>query len=161
MWSSIWNWFKSFFKSNKQDILAIILSNLNSDLLKELNDTDIKAKAFAFVKELHNRTDISGLEKAKIFNEKLLEYAKKVGKIIAPAMLNLLREVAYMALKVALSQGITMLLLADGTRVDLSEEVRAYKKELEEKKYVLTREGGGYEPLPPHDVFDILCSSFQ
>ena len=134
MWSSIWNWFKSFFKSNKQDILAIILSNLNSDLLKELNDTDIKAKAFAFVKELHNRTDISGLEKAKIFNEKLLEYAKKVGKIIAPAMLNLLREVAYMALKVALSQGITVLLLADGTRVDLSEEVRAYKKELEEKK---------------------------
>ena len=134
MWLKVWNWLKSFFVSNKQDILAIILQNLNSDLLKELNDTDIKAKAFEFVKELHKRDDLSGLEKARIFNEKLLEYGKKVGKIIAPHMLNLLRELAYMALKVAISQCVTMLLLADGTKIDLSEECRRYQLELKKQE---------------------------
>ena len=134
MWLKVWNWLKSFFVSNKQDILAIILQNLNSDLLKELNDTDIKAKAFEFVKELHKRDDISGLEKPRIFNEKLLEYGKKVGKIIAPHMLNLLRELAYMALKVAISQCVTMLLLADGTKIDLSEECRRYQLELKKQE---------------------------
>jgi len=134
MWLKVWNWLKSFFVSNKQDILAIILQNLNSDLLKELNDTDIKAKAFEFVKELHKRDDISGLEKARIFNEKLLEYGKKVGKIIAPHMLNLLRELAYMALKVAISQCVTMILLADGTKIDLSEECKRHQLELKKQE---------------------------
>ena len=128
----VWNWIKSFFKSNKKDILAIILQNLDNPELKELCDTDIKNKAFQFVKELHNRKDLTGSQKAKIFNDKLLEYAKKVGKVIAPVMLNLLREIAYMALRVAISQGVSMLLLADGTRVDLTEECRRHREELQE-----------------------------
>lgn len=134
MWSSIWNWIKSFFKSNKQDILTIILSNLNSPELKELCDQDIKNKAFEFVKELWNNNELTGMQKAALFNEKLIAYAKKVGKAIAPAMINLLRELAYMALKVAITQGITMLLLADGTKVDLTAEVKAARKELENKE---------------------------
>ena len=129
MWSKIWNWIKNLFATNKDDILSIILRNLDSPELKELCDAKMKQKAFEFVKELHNRTDISGLEKAKIFNSKMAEYAKKVGKALAPAMLNLLRELAYMALKVAISQGITTLLLADGTRVDLRPEYKKYKED--------------------------------
>ncbi len=134
MWTSIWNWIKSFFKSNKQDILTIILSNLNSPELKELCDQDIKNKAFEFVKELWNNNELTGIQKAALFNEKLIAYAKKVGKAIAPAMINLLRELAYMALKVAITQGVTMLLLADGTKVDLTAEVKAARKELENKE---------------------------
>ena len=134
MWSSIWNWIKSFFKSNKQDILSILIANLNTPELKELCDADLKDKAVQFVKELWNNKELTGAQKAAKFNAKFIEYAKKVGKAVAPAMVNLLRELAYLAVKVAITQGVTTLLLADGTRVDLSEEVRSYKRELEEKK---------------------------
>ena len=117
--NKIFNFFVSLFK--RQDVqvesLNIIVSNLSSPELKELCDADLMNKAWEFVKELHIRTDLTGKEKAEIFNKKLIEYGKKVGKVVAALSCNIIREVTYTALKIAISKGLITLLLANGTKV--------------------------------------------
>ena len=115
----IFEFFVNLFKSKdmKSEIYTILLGNLNAPELKELQDADIMNKAWEFVKELHVRTDLTGSEKAKLFNEKLSYWGKKVGKVIGTMSLNIVREVAYAALKIAITKGLVTLLLADGRRV--------------------------------------------
>lgn len=117
--NKIFNFFVTLFK--RQDVqvesLNIIVSNLSSPELKELSDSDLMNKAWEFVKELHIRTDLTGKEKADIFNKKLIEYGKKVGKVVAVLACNIIREVTYTALKIAISKGLITLLLANGTKV--------------------------------------------
>ena len=117
--NKIFNFFVALFK--RQDVqvesLNIIVSNLSSPELKELCDSDLMNKAWEFVKELHIRTDLTGKEKAEIFNKKLIEYGKKVGKVVAVLACNIIREVTYTALKIAISKGLITLLLTNGTKV--------------------------------------------
>lgn len=118
MLKKIFSWIKNLFSSeeNKAEMLEIISDNLNAPQLKELYDADLMNKAFEFVKELHVNTALTAKEKQRIFNHMLSEYAGKVGKVISNMAINLLRELAYTALKIALTKGLTML-LADGRRV--------------------------------------------
>lgn len=115
----IFMFFVNLFKSKdmKVEIYNILANNCDSSELKELRDADIMNKAWEFVKELHVRTDLTGSEKAKIFNEKLCTWGKKVGKVVGTMALNIVREVAYAALKIAISKGLVTLLLADGRKV--------------------------------------------
>ena len=89
----IFTFFVNLFKSKdmKSEIYTILLGNLNAPELKELQDADIMNKAWEFVKELHVRTDLTGSEKAKLFNEKLGYWGKKVGKVIGTMALNIVR----------------------------------------------------------------------
>ena len=119
--TKIFDFFVTLFK--RQDVqvtsLNIICDNLGSPELKELRDADLMNKAWEFVKELHIRTDLTGKEKADLFNEKLIKYGKKVGKVVAVVACNIIREITYAALKIAISQGLITLLLADGRRVTI------------------------------------------
>ena len=115
----IFKFFVNLFKSSdmKVEIFNILMGNCDSPELKELRDADLMNKAWELVKELHVRTDLTGKEKAAIFNEKLAYWGKKVGKVIGTMALNIVREVAYAALKIAITKGLVTLLLADGRRV--------------------------------------------
>ena len=111
-------WLKKLFgnKETKVEVLDILVSNLNSPELQELKDADLFNKAFEFVKLLHVETSLTVKQKQMIFNDKMSEYLGKIGKAVSTVSLNLLRELAYLALKIALTKGLT-LLLANGTRV--------------------------------------------
>ena len=114
--TKIFTFFVNLFKRQdlKVEIFNILLGGLDSDEIKELRDADIMNKAWEFVKELHIRTDLTGKEKATLFNEKMLKWGKKVGKVLGVAALNIIREVAYAALKIAITQGLVTLLLSNG-----------------------------------------------
>ena len=114
----IFAWFKNVFctQETESEVLTIIADNLNSPQLKELYDADLLNHAFEIVKELHVNTELTAKEKQRIFNQMLAAYASKVGKVISNMAINLLRELAYTALKIALTKGLT-LLLANGQRV--------------------------------------------
>lgn len=111
----LWDWLKSVFckDESKSILLKILMEGIHDPELEHLFDSDIGAKAIQFVKELNQREDLTGKEKAAIFNEKLAEYAKKVGKVIAVAMINLLRELAVAAVKIALINAEAALILAE------------------------------------------------
>ena len=112
----IFTFFVDLFKSKdmKVEIFNILTANCDSAELKELRDADLMNRAWELVKELHVRTDLTSKQKADIFNEKLLYWGKKVGKVIGTMALNIVREIAYAALKIAISKGLITLLLADG-----------------------------------------------
>lgn len=111
----LWDWLKSVFckDESKSILLKILMEGIHDPELEHIFDSDIGAKAIQFVKELNQREDLTGKEKAAIFNEKLAEYAKKVGKVIAVAMINLLRELAVAAVKIALINAEAALILAE------------------------------------------------
>lgn len=115
----IFTFFVELFKSKdmKTEIYTILLGNLDCPELKELRDADIMNRAWELVKALHVRTDLTGTEKARIFNEQLAKWGAKIGKVIGVMALNIVREVAYAALKIAITKGLVTLLLADGRRV--------------------------------------------
>ena len=110
--------FKKLFcnKETKVEVLDILTTNYNSPEMQELKDADLFNKAFEFVKLLHVETSLTVKQKQMIFNDKMSEYLGKIGKVVSTVSLNLLRELAYLALKIALTKGLT-LLLANGTRV--------------------------------------------
>ena len=114
--TKIFKFFVNLFKRQdmKVEIFNILLAGLDSEEIKELRDADIMNKAWEFVKDLHTRTDLTGKEKAALFNEQMLKWGKKVGKVIGVASLNIIREIAYAALKIALTQGLVTLMLANG-----------------------------------------------
>lgn len=116
--SAIVSLFKKLFCNNetKVEVLNILATNTNSPEMQELKDPELFDKAFEFVKLLHVETSLTVKQKQKIFNDKMGEYLSKIGKTVSTVSLNLLRELAYLALKIALTKGLT-LLLANGTRV--------------------------------------------
>lgn len=114
----VWEWLKALFQKDdtKSTLLKILLDAYNSEDLDVIKDKDFGDKAILFVQELNSRDDLTGTEKAKIFNEKMLEYAKKIGKVIATCALNLLRELAVLAVKAAVTSAASSLLVAQAVQ---------------------------------------------
>ena len=129
--SMIVSLFKKLFgnKETKVEVLDILVTNLNSPEMQELKDPELFNKAYEFVKLLHVETSLTAKQKQKIFNDKMCEYLGKIGRVVSTVGLNLLRELAYLALKIALTKGLT-LLLANGTRV--TPEMKTCAKEPEQ-----------------------------
>ena len=100
MLAALWSWFIGLFTKEKIGILFLLLFQSGvSAVGKEIADSNLQDKALEFVRELDAREDISTLEKAQIFNEKMWEYGKKIGKTLAESVINCLRELAVNALK--------------------------------------------------------------
>jgi len=70
-----------------------------SAIAAQIADMELQRKALDFVRELHKRTDIDNVEKARIFNEKMFKYGKILGKTLCDSVINCLRELAVNALK--------------------------------------------------------------
>ena len=100
MLGALWSWLLGLFTKERIGILFILLFKSGaSSIAKEISDRDLHRKALEFVRELSKRDDLSGSEKAKIFNEKLARYAKEIGKVLCDSVINCLRELAVNALK--------------------------------------------------------------
>ena len=97
----------SLFPKSKLGILiSILLSKAGSDLLKDIFDPNNQRKAYEFVKELHNRTDISNKAKAKEFNKMMIKQLKNEWKEVCESVINCLRELAVNAIKTELNDKI-------------------------------------------------------
>lgn len=110
----IWEWLKSIFSKDesKSALLKVLMEGFDDPSLDVIKDPDLGKKAIQFVKELNKRDDLTGKEKADIFNEKLFDYAKKVGKVVHAVAINLLRELAVTAVKIAIANASAAILLA-------------------------------------------------
>ena len=93
-------WLCSFFTADKIGILVrMLLINTGSLIAKDILNPENQKKALEFVKELAKREDLSNKEKAAVFNEKMIDFAKKSGKVLADSVINCLREFAVNAFK--------------------------------------------------------------
>ena len=100
MLAALWAWFVGLFTKEKIGILFVMLFKAGiSAVARQIADLQLQKKALEFVKELAARDDITNKEKAVIFNEKMLEYGKKLGKVLCESVINCLRELAVNALK--------------------------------------------------------------
>ena len=100
MLAALWNWFIGLFTKEKVGILFVMLFKAGaSAVAQEIADLDLQRKALEFVRELAKREDLSNSKKAAIFNQKLFEYASKLGKVLCESVINCLRELAVNALK--------------------------------------------------------------
>ena len=100
MLASLWAWFVGLFTKEKIGILFVMLFKAGvSAVGQQIADQKLHMKAFEFVKELAQRTDITSKAKAVIFNQKMLEYSKKMGIVLCESVINCLRELAVNALK--------------------------------------------------------------
>ena len=100
MLAALWSWFVGLFTKEKIGILFIMLFKAGvSAVADQIADLQLQKKALEFVKELAVRDDLTGREKAELFNEKMLEYAKTLGKTLCESVINCLRELAVNALK--------------------------------------------------------------
>ena len=92
-----------FPKSKLGILLSIMFTKASSVVIKDILDPENQKKAYEFVKELHNRTDISNKVKAKEFNKMMIRQLKKEGKEICESVINCLRELAVNAIKTELN----------------------------------------------------------
>ena len=92
-----------FPKSKLGILLNIIFTKASSVVIKDILDPENQKKAYEFVKELHNRTDISNKVKAREFNKMMIRQLKKEGKEICESVINCLRELAVNAIKTELN----------------------------------------------------------
>lgn len=100
MLSALWSWFVGLFTKEKIGILFVMLFKAGaSAVAKQIADMNLQKKAFEFVKELALRQDLTNAEKANLFNEKMLAYARDMGKVLKESVINCLRELAVNALK--------------------------------------------------------------
>lgn len=105
MWAALWAWFVGLFTKERIGILFVLLFKSGASAIAQyIADNNLQKKAYEFVKELAQRDDLSNGEKAKIFNEKMLEYGKKIGKVLGESVINCLRELAVNALKAQLGK---------------------------------------------------------
>lgn len=120
----IWEWLKSIFSKDesKSALLKVLMEGIDDPSLDVIKDPDLGKKAIQFVKELNKREDLTGKEKADIFNEKLFDYAKKVGKVVHAVAINLLRELAVTAVKIAIVNASAALMLAKAEQHQAIEE---------------------------------------
>ena len=110
----LWEWLKSVFTTDasKSALLKVLMEGIDDPSLDAIKDPDLGKKAIQFVKELNERKDLTGKEKAEIFNAKLYEYAKTIGKVIGSVALNLLRELAVTAVRIAITNAAASIVLA-------------------------------------------------
>lgn len=100
MLAALWSWFVGLFTKEKIGILFIMLFKAGlSAVAQQIADLRLQKKALEFVKELAARDDLTGTEKADLFNEKMIDYAKNIGKTLCDSVINCLRELAVNALK--------------------------------------------------------------
>ena len=100
MIAALWAWFVGLFTKEKIGILFVMLFKAGiSAVAAQIADLELQKKAYEFVKELAQREDLTNKQKAVIFNEKMLEYGKKLGKTLCDSVINCLRELAVNALK--------------------------------------------------------------
>lgn len=100
MLSALWAWFIGLFTKEKIGVLFLLLFKSGvSAVAIQIADLDLQKKALEFVRELAKRDDITNAAKAQIFNKKLAEYAKMLGKTLCESVINCLRELAVNALK--------------------------------------------------------------
>jgi len=100
MASIILNWLKSIFTREKIGILfQKLFKNAAQQFAKEIFNSENQKKAYEFVKELHYNKELTNSEKAKVFNQKMAEWAFKCGRILATSVINCLREMAVNVLK--------------------------------------------------------------
>ena len=100
MLASIWTWFVGLFTKKKIGILFLLLFKSGaSAVAAQIADLDLQRRALEFVKELAKRDDLTTAAKAQLFNKKLAEYAKTLGKTLCESVINCLRELAVNALK--------------------------------------------------------------
>lgn len=120
----IWEWLKSIFSKDesKSALLKVLMEGIDDPSLDVIKDPDLGKKAIQFVKELNKRDDLTGKEKADIFNEKLFDYAKKVGKVVHAVAINLLRELAVTAVKIAVTNIAASVVLAKAEQHQAIEE---------------------------------------
>ena len=98
--TAIWAWVKSLFTAKKVGVLlAIFAKKAVVPVIAEIADPENQKKAYGFVKDLRFRTDLTNKQKAALFNEQMLEWAKKAGKILVDSVVNCLRELAVNAIK--------------------------------------------------------------
>lgn len=118
----IWEWLKNIFTKDesKSALLKVLMEGIDDPSLDVIKDPELGKKAIQFVKELNKREDLTGKEKAEIFNAKLHEYAKAVGKVIGSVALNLLRELAVTAVKIAITNAAASIVLAQVEKEDPS-----------------------------------------
>ena len=105
MLSALWAWFVGLFTKEKIGILFLLLFKSGASAIAQyIADNDLQNKAYEFVKELASNDKMTNAEKAQAFNEKMLEYGKKVGKVLGESVINCLRELAVNALKAQLGR---------------------------------------------------------
>ena len=80
-----------------------MFTKASSVVIKDILDPENQKKAYEFVKELHNRTDISNKVKTREFNKMMIRQLKKEGKEVCESVINCLRELAVNALKTELN----------------------------------------------------------
>ena len=85
-------------------VVRIILSQAGKAILRSLLDAGNQKVAYQFVKELHQRDDLTNEEKRKLFNQKFAMWAAAGGKQIKESTVNCLREMALAALKAQLGK---------------------------------------------------------
>ena len=96
MWTAI---VRFLTKTLFGELFMRLLAATASTIFKELTDKENNRKAYEFVKELSERTDIDGHEKARLFNEKMISWAKSVGRELKDSTINCLREFAVSVIK--------------------------------------------------------------
>ena len=93
-------WLLSIFTVDKVGVLVrLLLAKAGTVVGEELFDLENQRKALEFVKELNEREDLTGKEKAAEFNAKMLFWAGTVGRRLTLSVLNCLREMAVVSLK--------------------------------------------------------------
>jgi len=98
-------WIKLIFTSVKiGNLLKILLLKSGCIIAAEILNKENQEKAYEFVKELNKREDIDNTEKQRLFNERMLEYAKSLNKKLSTSIINCLRELAVNAIKCELSK---------------------------------------------------------
>lgn len=101
--SALWTWLVKRFTREKVGVLfRILFQSGTSAVATQIADLDLNRKALEFVKELAQRDDLTSAAKAQLFNKKMIEYGKLLGKTFGESVINCLRELAVNALKVQL-----------------------------------------------------------
>lgn len=100
MLATLWAWFIGLFTKERIGILFILLFKAGvSTIAQQIADLDLQRKALEFVRALAADNSLTNKQKAEIFNQKMAEYAKKLGKTLCESVINCLRELAVNALK--------------------------------------------------------------
>lgn len=110
MLTAIWTKICALFGADTFGVLLKILlqkivAKAASEIIDQVKNKENQQKAYEFVKELNANTEMSNSEKVKTFNKKMAEWAKDVAKTtLSDSAINLLRELAVVAIKAELSK---------------------------------------------------------
>lgn len=100
MLSVIWKWFVGLFTKEQIGILFRLLFQSGvSTVASYIADVALQQKALECARDLAQRKDISNSAKVVIFNQKMSDFGRKMGKPLCDSVVNCLRELSVNALK--------------------------------------------------------------